>query len=325
MEPPPPGADDDPPPPGTEPPPGPTMYADPYAAYYAAQGYGAMPGADAAYQQQCMAYQAQQAQYAQSYADWEKYAAAAAAEAAQAAYMYEANRLAEAQAAAVPSAETLAHVASVIASQLAEKEAENSRGREIAPAPAHAEQGGAPATFEDGAAGGGDIPPPPLEPPPAPAPALAPAPAPAHAPAAAPTAAAAPRAVAANDQFISRSVSKSAAAAAAAANALNAAEPPKPKGPGWRDTAAAAIAEGGLLSRASAVLALEREQKRIERERQELTRVHFSAQLEPCLTQENTLHTLSTPYHPLNTGYTTPARTPYPIRSAQVELRSGRV
>jgi len=29
--------------------------------------------------------------------------------------------------------------------------------------------------------------------------------------------------------------------------------------------------------------------------RQELTLVHFSAQLEPCLTHKNTLHTLNTP------------------------------
>jgi hypothetical protein len=53
--------------------------------------------------------------------------------------------------------------------------------------------------------------------------------------------------------------------------------------------------------------------------RQGLTLVHFSAQLEPCLTQQNTLHILNTPYHLLNTGYTTPTRTPYPIQSAQVE------
>jgi hypothetical protein len=58
---------------------------------------------------------------------------------------------------------------------------------------------------------------------------------------------------------------------------------------------------------------------------QGLTLVHFSAQLEPSLTQENTLHTLNTHSHPLNTGCTTPARTPYPIQSAQVELKSGRV
>ena len=58
---------------------------------------------------------------------------------------------------------------------------------------------------------------------------------------------------------------------------------------------------------------------------QGLTLVHFSAQLEPCLTQEYTLHTPNTPWHPLNTGYTTPTRTPYPIQSAQVELKSGRV
>jgi len=32
-----------------------------------------------------------------------------------------------------------------------------------------------------------------------------------------------------------------------------------------------------------------------------------------------------TPPHTLNTGYTTLTRTPYPIQSAQVELKSGRV
>jgi len=58
---------------------------------------------------------------------------------------------------------------------------------------------------------------------------------------------------------------------------------------------------------------------------QGLTLVHFSAQLEPCLTHKNTLHTLITPYHPLYTGYTTLKCTPYPIQSAQVELRSERV
>jgi hypothetical protein len=58
---------------------------------------------------------------------------------------------------------------------------------------------------------------------------------------------------------------------------------------------------------------------------QELSLVHFSAQLEPCLAQETTLHTLNTRQHPLNTGYTTPTRTPYPIQSAQVDLRSERV
>jgi hypothetical protein len=58
---------------------------------------------------------------------------------------------------------------------------------------------------------------------------------------------------------------------------------------------------------------------------QGLTLVHFSAQLEPCLTQENTQNILDTPQHPLKTGYTTPTRNPYPIQSAQVELISGRV
>ena len=57
------------------------------------------------------------------------------------------------------------------------------------------------------------------------------------------------------------------------------------------------------------------------------TLVHFSAQLEPCLTHKNSLHTLHTPCQPLNTGTgnTTPKRTPYPIKGAQVELKSGRV
>jgi len=55
------------------------------------------------------------------------------------------------------------------------------------------------------------------------------------------------------------------------------------------------------------------------------TLVHLSAQLEPCLTPKNTLHTLNTPQHPLNTGYATPTRTPCPIQSAEVELRSERV
>jgi hypothetical protein len=58
---------------------------------------------------------------------------------------------------------------------------------------------------------------------------------------------------------------------------------------------------------------------------QGLTLLHFSAQLEPCLTHKNTLHTLHTPSHPLNMGYAIPTRTPYPIKSAPVELRSERV
>jgi len=47
-----------------------------------------------------------------------------------------------------------------------------------------------------------------------------------------------------------------------------------------------------------------------------LTLVHVSAQLEPCLTHKSTLHTLNTLYHPLDTGYTTPTRSPYPTKSA---------
>jgi hypothetical protein len=71
---------------------------------------------------------------------------------------------------------------------------------------------------------------------------------------------------------------------------------------------------------------------------QGLTFVHFLAQLEPCLPHKNTLHTLSStsavsdtqihpdhPIHPLNTGYTTPTRTPYHMKSAEVKLRSERV
>jgi hypothetical protein len=56
--------------------------------------------------------------------------------------------------------------------------------------------------------------------------------------------------------------------------------------------------------------------------KQGLTLVHFSAQLEPCLTHTNTLHTINIP---LNMGCTIPTHTPYPIKSAQVELRSERV
>ena len=33
----------------------------------------------------------------------------------------------------------------------------------------------------------------------------------------------------------------------------------------------------------------------------------------------------NTPYYPLSTGYTIPTRTPYPIQSAQVEQKRGRV
>jgi len=58
---------------------------------------------------------------------------------------------------------------------------------------------------------------------------------------------------------------------------------------------------------------------------QGLTLVHCSAQLEPCPTPKNTLHTSNTPQHPLNTGYTNPTGTPYPMNIAQVELRSERV
>ena len=57
---------------------------------------------------------------------------------------------------------------------------------------------------------------------------------------------------------------------------------------------------------------------------QGLTLVHLSAQLEPCLTIKHPTHPKYLK-HAFNTGYTTPMRTPYPIQSAQVELRSERV
>ena len=43
---------------------------------------------------------------------------------------------------------------------------------------------------------------------------------------------------------------------------------------------------------------------------QGLTLVHYSAQLEPFLTQGHTLNTPNTPYPPLNTPETTPNYTP---------------
>ena len=51
---------------------------------------------------------------------------------------------------------------------------------------------------------------------------------------------------------------------------------------------------------------------------QRLELVHFSAQLEPCLTHKNTLHTLNNPKHPVNTSYTTPLRTPCPIKALEL-------
>jgi hypothetical protein len=51
---------------------------------------------------------------------------------------------------------------------------------------------------------------------------------------------------------------------------------------------------------------------------QGLTLVPISAQLEPCLTHRKILHSRNTPYHPLNTGYTTPTRTPYPQTSLKL-------
>jgi hypothetical protein len=61
---------------------------------------------------------------------------------------------------------------------------------------------------------------------------------------------------------------------------------------------------------------------------QGLTLVHLSAQLEPCMTQENTLHTQKTPYTLPSTPSsraTQSLRTPSPTKAAQVELKSERV
>jgi len=47
---------------------------------------------------------------------------------------------------------------------------------------------------------------------------------------------------------------------------------------------------------------------------QGLTLDNFSPQLEPCLTEKHPTH----PKHPLNTGYTIPTRTPYPIKALKL-------
>ena len=57
---------------------------------------------------------------------------------------------------------------------------------------------------------------------------------------------------------------------------------------------------------------------------QGLTLVHFSAQIEPCVTIEHPTHP-NYPLIPLNTGYRTPTRTTYVVQNAQVELKSGQV
>ena len=48
---------------------------------------------------------------------------------------------------------------------------------------------------------------------------------------------------------------------------------------------------------------------------QGLTRIHFSAQLEPCLSQENTLHTLHTP---LIRATQPPRATPFPYKALKL-------
>jgi len=58
---------------------------------------------------------------------------------------------------------------------------------------------------------------------------------------------------------------------------------------------------------------------------QGLTLVHYSAQLEPFLTQKHTLNTPTTPYHPLHSPETTPKCNPCHTEGAKVELKSRRV
>jgi hypothetical protein len=48
---------------------------------------------------------------------------------------------------------------------------------------------------------------------------------------------------------------------------------------------------------------------------QGLTLVHFSAQLEPCMTQDNTLHNLNTPQHPLE-------RATQPLRASPIPYKA---
>ena len=51
----------------------------------------------------------------------------------------------------------------------------------------------------------------------------------------------------------------------------------------------------------------------------------FQLNLSRVCQHKDTLHNLDTPKHPLKWGYATPTRTPYPMKGAQVELRSERV
>jgi hypothetical protein len=91
---------------------------------------------------------------------------------------------------------------------------------------------------------------------------------------------------------VSTSSSLSAAAGATATSAAGRA----------LDLVAAAVGErllGGearlLLTASSSCLFLRVLSASVDALSQGLTLVHFSAQLEPCLTQEDTLHTLNTP------------------------------
>jgi hypothetical protein len=59
--------------------------------------------------------------------------------------------------------------------------------------------------------------------------------------------------------------------------------------------------------------------------KQGLTPVHYSAQLEPFLTQKHTLNTPITPYPPFNIPETTPNCTHCHTEDPEVEPKSGRV
>ena len=55
------------------------------------------------------------------------------------------------------------------------------------------------------------------------------------------------------------------------------------------------------------------------------TRPLLSSTLAVSVTREHPTNSQTPPSYPLDTGYITPTRTPYPIQSAQVEVKSGRV
>jgi len=68
-----------------------------------------------------------------------------------------------------------------------------------------------------------------------------------------------------------------------------------------------AVLEGGHRARVDVDVRVDLNARHAPASRQGLTLVHFSAQLEPCLTHENRpTHPKHPLIHSLNTGYTTP-------------------